>query len=421
MITLGLRRSMGGAIFDSAGKLGPVSRSVLNAVLALVLVLVMSQANTQNVTSDGARALVVTQSVDTTGHSMIAAKSVMAADTAFGYATNRLATPIANAAAIASLDPRTYPPGLSQSQVLSVAKTHISGYLGRLVSNVTEYLSANGYSSGWYSYQQTLTVSGKTKYLIFALYIGAAGRPLYGDPELLDETPTLMFAVYTALAVRTGLPQTWAYPDAGSLKWQLRDLSMNPVSAWTTADTHGAYDQPQGHVTDPEWGLKCLVSKAADPACPVSYPDMRTLIDRYAATFGIVDYVRMVQPVYVVGPGGTRFAKAALDVYERSIHLPSCCCDNSPLIYTNKFHIGYLLERQVERALVNPGGTWSIINHFSSTAVSPTEDKTKSLATSRTEAANLNPEIIRPDTGILVDISTLQPWQIVNLAPITYH
>ena len=343
--------------------------------------------------------LLLTQSVDASGAASVTGTAIIAGDTPAGLGANKIGTPIAHASQIASIRPWRSIGSLSQSALIGSAAAHMKGNVAQLVKSLKGYLDSQGYASVWYAYDQALSLNGRRKYLVWTLYVDATGRPEYADPQVLDDQPLLLYAVYTPLAVKKGLPQGWQYPNAGTLRWQLRDLHFAPVSAWQSEDVHGAFDQPQGGITDPDFGLKCLADQRWNSACPAGVPDVKTLIDRQSTAFAIFDYVRKLQPVYTAGSGGKRVAAAAIDVYERSVRLAECCCDTAAMFFINKFRIGYKLQLSADRVMVNADGSWSLGNHMSRVALSPTEDRTRSVPTARVEVPKLTSKVISPDSG----------------------
>ena len=367
-----------------------------------------------------ARMLLLIQSVDSSGASSVTGTAIIAGYTGAGLGANKIGTPISHASRIAGVRPWRYNGSMSQTALIKSAAAHMTGYVKPLVKDLGAYLDSQGYASVWYTYEQTLLLSGRPKYLVWTLLVDGSGRAQYADPQVLDDQPVLLYAIYTPLAVKKGLPQGWQYPNAGTLRWQLRDLRFAPVSAWHSEDLGGAFDQPQRGVTDPDFGLKCLADRGSSPACPASVLDVKTRIERLSAALAVFDYVRMLQPVYTAS-GGKRVAAAAIDVYERSVRLAECCCDTAVMSFINKFRIGYKLELSADRVLVNADGSWSLENHLSSVALSPAEDKTRSLPTALLEVPALNSKVISPDSGVLVDIASFAPGQIVNFAGITYR
>jgi hypothetical protein len=369
--------------------------------------------------------LTVNQTVDTNGATSITAYASLSGYASGGYGSEQFGTPIPVAAAIGALPTRPYAATLTRTQLLDQAKARLREASPLLFAAVVNYMRTYGYGAAWFSLQQALNWNGKTAYLVWTAYLDHQSRPVYGDAQLVEEQPTILYALYTPLAVKRGLPQGWQFPDGGTLRWQLRDFHFNPITRWESVDTQGAYDQPQGRVTDPDLGVRCLVdSSYRSPTashCPSVYPDLRKLIDTKKATFGVLDYVRYLQPVYTNAPGGSRVAAAAIDVYERSIRVPSCCCDTLALSYLNRYRIGYKLQVQTDRVSVEASGAWRLLSHVSTEAVSPVETKERSVATVREQIALLPGMVIRPDTGILVELAAFPPGQIVHLASVTYQ
>jgi hypothetical protein len=398
-------------------------KAMRNIALALLAIVsgVGSSTRAAVLAPAQARMLLLVQSVDSAGASSVTGTAIIAGNTPAGLGANKIGTPIAYASQVAGVRPWRSVGSLSQADVIKSATAHMAGNVKRLAEDLSAYLASQGYASVWFTYEQTLLLNGRPKYLAWTLFVDGTGRVEYADPQLLDDQPLIVYAIYTPLAVKKGLPQGWQFPNAGTLRWQKRDLRFAPVSAWQSRDLGGVFDQPQGGVTDPDFGLKCLADGRWGPACPAGVLDVKTLIDQESAVFAVFDYVRMLQPVYTAASGGRRVAAAAIDVYERSVRLAECCCDTAAMSFTNKFRIGYKLELSADRVLVNPDGSWSLENHLSSVALSPTEDRTRSVPTALPDVAGLNSKVISPESGVLVDIASFAPGQIVNFAAITYR
>jgi hypothetical protein len=282
-------------------------------------------------------------------------------------------------------------------------------------------MQEHGLVSGWFTYQQKVLSGGRAKILATSIQIAAGGAPVFSGASLLDQTPVVLHAVYTAGAVKRGIPAGWAYQDAGMLRYELRDASWNPASPARALDLGGVYDEPQpnGGVTfDPDLGLKCLVSRVPSPSCPQGFDDIKGLLAVTKASFALVDYVRMVQPVYEAGSGGTQHARAAMDVVERVVRMPSCCCNDAGLTFTNRIRIGFALALSADRYLVQPNGSYRKVTTLKSVAISPTQEIRGAVPVKRSDLAALSGEIVSPVTKALVSVGDFP--QIVNLAAVTY-
>ena len=146
--------------------------------------------------------------------------------------------------------------------------------------------------------------------------------------------------------------------------------------------------------------------------------DVKALMDKASAQFAIADYVRMVKPVYEAKGDGTQVARAAMDVFERIVKQPSCCCSSAGLTYSNKIRIGYLLDSQADRYLEQPTGAYSKLALVKRASLSPSQEFSGAVPVKRPDLPALNGEIISPVTRALAWVKDFP--QIVNLSAITF-
>lgn len=219
-------------------------------------------------------------------------------------------------------------------------------YHNMLKAGILPYMADHGYTTAMFDYGQRVVVAAspapRIKWLSWRVLIDSTGRERYADVKLLDEAPQTLYVSYTPKKVAEGLPNGFAYPDAGKIKWNMMDSSGNAISAITTIDVNGAYDEPTAQVDapdplpagctrnpddgqvacDPDYGLKCLINNQSDPGCPTAYKDVRQLIEDTAPAATIVDYTRKVQPIYEDVDNGdgtsTSVAKTAVSIDTRT-------------------------------------------------------------------------------------------------------
>lgn len=304
----------------------------------------------------------------------------------------------------ATLHPRDYGSAMTQRALLESARQHIALQRPALVITLTALMRDRGVQSAVFSYDQEVIVAGTSqpKRLVWRMLIDQSSRALFGDPQLHDQRPLLVHVTYTPRAVTTGLPQSWAYPDAGQLTWQLVDSRMQPQSARTVIDTRGAYDalpSTPGTAIDPQAMLRCLVDARSNVACPGDVIDVRRLIDDTAATGAIVDYVSKVAPLYdsIETPAGSgRFeqvARQTLRIDDRSVNRSECGGDAT---YRNVGIYGFMLRSRVERYVVDRTGRFNLINSVASSRVSPITSFDVSRRVSAGQIATLGQWIIDP-------------------------
>ena len=333
---------------------------------------------------------------------------------------------IPNAASTVSMQPLILPlSGLGSVEIEGLAKPWFQARLSGLATQLVNHLTGTGQESAWFDYQQSVSSKGKKKYLVFSVSVKRNGDYTWSGVSVVDVAPTTVYITYTSKTVQQGLPSSWAYPNAGNLQYDVRNVNFQAVTTPIVLATMGAYDAPQASdastVVDPDAGLKCLIDRDSAPGCNRSFPDARSLIKTTDSVRAMVDYVRMVKPAYSEEPDGSQVANMTLDIYERQIRIPSCSCD-SP-VYSNRQRYGYRLETTIDRYIVSPDGSYSMANRFLGASVSPTHDQLKSIPISRTQVPTLVDQILNPAEGQLnlLAVDSFAPGQIVNLAPITYR
>lgn len=219
-------------------------------------------------------------------------------------------------------------------------------YHNILKPGILPYMRDNGYTTAIFDYGQRVQVDAtpvpRIKWLSWRVVIDSSGRERYSDAKLLDEAPQALYVSYTPKAVTDGLPPGFAYPDAGTIKWHMTDTSGVAITSSVTIDVNGVYDEPfalaeaappypAGCVLDTgdnqvscdvDFGLKCLINKLSDPACPTGHKDVRELMDDTAPAYAVVDYARKVQPVYEDVDNGdgtfTSVAKTSVSIDTRN-------------------------------------------------------------------------------------------------------
>ncbi|TXF11577.1 hypothetical protein [Pelomicrobium methylotrophicum] len=401
----------------------------MRRILTLLLVAFAAALQAAPLTDAGRKALSVYQIVDDQSGDLVTTVDARYGTPSMGgsgVSLDYFAKKIPNPSSVGTLPIRSYPAGMTQSQVLAAAKDHIFANAPALFASIKSFMKANGVSVASFTFQQKVYISSLTrpKYIVWSAIIDAQSRPMYRDPVLADELPMILQAVYTSKRVMDGLPSSWSYSEGGILKYRLLDMQLQPQTSWTSIDTGGAFDEPQpgdNVAYDPDFGVKCLANKASSPSCPQGYPDMKALIDQTGAIAGILDYVRMVQPVYDQDPAtGDLIARAAISVDKRTLNYAGCTSSASNL-YSNEGRIGYTLITTVDRYMVAADGAYAYLNQFNGTSISPTESYSASLSVSGT-ASDLNAKIIEPKSNPaqLVDVSA-SPWNrmVVYLDPIT--
>ncbi|PZP55130.1 MAG: hypothetical protein DI596_11835, partial [Azospira oryzae] len=351
----------------------------MRRILTLLLVAFAAALQAAPLTGAGRKALSVYQNVDDQSGNLVTTVEARYGTPSMGRAGVSLdyfGKKIQNPSAVGTLPVRSYPAGMTQSQVLAAAKDHIFANAPALFSSIRSFMSVNGMAVASFTFQQKVYISNlsRPKYIVWSAIIDGKSRPMYRDPVLADEVPTILQAVYTSRRVMDGLPSGWAYAEGGTLKYRLLDMRFNPLTGWTSINTGGAFDEPQpgdNVAYDPDFGVKCLANKASNPACPQGYPDVKSLIDQKGALAAILDYVRMVQPVYDQDPAtGDLVARASVSVDKRTLNYAGCTASTSNT-YSNEGRIGYTLLTTVDRYMVSADGAYAYLNQFNGTSISP--------------------------------------------------
>ena len=211
-------------------------------------------------------------------------------------------------------------PWPTQTTVLAAVNANFAAAKTVLASQMAAYMNKLGASSGFFTYAQRVNIQGNPNPVIATIQamVDGQGRIRYSGARIIPETVTYMVATYTSKAIAASLPAIYAFPNAGKLAYHLVDLHGLQITADTVIDTGGAYDAPpltqadaappypagctvdaNGVVScDPDFGVKCLINKASNAACPQTQPDFVSLLNQSGSQSGFVDYARQLAPVY---------------------------------------------------------------------------------------------------------------------------
>ena len=324
---------------------------------------------------------------------------------------------------------------LTDAMVMLSAKNAITSARDAFSTSVVSFINKNGIDNSWIQFSQqvhTLPLIGgklRTKYISFVATINASGAINFPKPQLIDVSPLILFATYVPKAVTAGLPQGWAYPNAGVLTYELRDDLFNIVSGTQSSiNVNGAYDEPSVAANtpfDPDAGLKCLHGNVLNSAsnCTsvrlnavgVPYTDIKTLVGNLGASYSIVDYVRKVQPVYC-GPGSTpnnclppvgptNTAQTSINVTSRTLTWNGCL---DKVDFNVKSSIGFTLAVNIDRTRGATNGAWGIINKFQSTNQSKPMlfDDTIVVNVATANSPSISTAMIDPFTKAVIQKST---------------
>ncbi len=306
---------------------------------------------------------------------------------------------------------------MTKDEILTAAKAIMSPAKANQIANLIKGVITQGkVGSGVFIYDQQIRPKGSSRdmKLSWSVTVTENGYVFAPDPKVTDPDPTTVYMLYTSLATQSGLPSTWTYADAGTLKWQLRKADGSPASAWTTVNTGGAFDELD---TDSEFIINCLANNNT-AGCPTGYVDAKKLISDTASVSAVIDYVRKVAPAYdeSIDPstGDTIYQPQMAVSYDQRLLSQSTCLGGQ---FRNVGRLGYNLKTTVDRFQVTPEGFVQQVNSFSSNSLSPTQsfDITANLTTSIAYASS---KIISPFTAEILNISEMPGVQYA--APIVY-
>jgi hypothetical protein len=207
------------------------------------------------------------------------------------------------------------------------------------------------------------------------------------------------------------------------MTYELFSTTGTALSGVASVNTGGAYDAPQASSTgvDNDAGLECLIDNTSSSTCSQSYPSAKGLIGSLSAKFAIVDYLRMVQPVYnsVESPAGsgTYVQQPAVDlaVTLRTWYYASCTTKS----FHNTGYYGYTLSTDIDRYYVQSDGSYSKVFSYTGESSSPYQNYDYTRGISDAEYAVLSGDMIDPSdpSDALLAASTV-PY-LVEFASLT--
>jgi len=296
------------------------------------------------------------------------------------------------------------------------SRTIVNGVIAQLKTA----MKASQSSSAIFQYDQEVQVLDPTTpppHLIWTVYVDSGGRVFYGDPIVIPASPTYIYAIYTPLSVASGLPAGWAYPDAGTLRYQVLKVKDNSlVQMWVTLNVNGAYDDPvqslnTGINVDPDKGLKCLMNKNSG-GCTIAYSDMVGLLGQNGSVVAVVDYTRQLQPTMQNNADGTVSPKTAVSYDQRNWSWSTCT-------YQNIGSLGMELNAQTDRYLAMPNGQYSKMGTATQKSQAPTQPFNISAGVAPGYVSALSSYVFDPiSAGNPISQAGMIPG-IINLAPIS--
>lgn len=275
---------------------------------------------------------------------------------------------------------------VDQSAVMKEAGYWMTYEFEPMKQRIAGWLRSRGLAQTYYTYRQEVMVNTaagpRKKSLTLMASIDSAGRATHGAPKLVDADPVIVEALYTPLAAAEGLPAEWKFPNAGTLRWRLLNQRYVELTAWATIDVQGFYDNATDG--DPLAKVPCLVDRA-HTGCGQTVTTVRDLIDQQGASYGMVSYVRRIEPFYP--DTATNDEVAPNNVMSVDQRIWNC----SAMIHRGSF--GMEVALQADQFLVQPSDpayAFRKVGEQGGRSLSPTTSY--EVAASRTDITGYSPE-----------------------------
>jgi hypothetical protein len=402
----------------------PLTNVIMKTLLLACLLaggVVTAQAQStpsRPLTSAGAKTMaVINQEAILGGTTALTAQLAPLTSSSSGFGTTRMVTKLPGSP-VMPMPRMNIPSPVDQGVAIAAAVAWMDGEFPGFKSRVGVWLAEQGVSTAVFNYTQEIMVNTivgpKKKAMAFNAVIDRSGRVTHGAPKIVDADPTILEATYVPLAPAAGLPASWRYPDAGQIAWRVLNKRYEPLSGWKLEQVYGAFDQPQVD-GNPDAGLACLVDKRNTSGCPGA-TDIRNLMDAAGTSFGLVSYIRTLEPVYTANGDGTESAQSAISVDSRSWD-----CIN----YNNKGNFGFLLSLRADQFLVRPltGTTsYNLIQQYAGQGISPNQAYDLSVPVASLGATNPDSVIISPDPtdpGLWARSDPIKMKNVVYVGPVT--
>lgn len=293
------------------------------------------------------------------------------------------------------------PTGLpTQDDAADIANAHLRAHYAGVKTSLGTYMRKYGITSAWFNFKQRveLDVNGspETWTIYWDFFTDANNRGAFGEAKIVPDDPKTLYVVYTPLRVANGLPASFAFDGAGTLKYQLRDAQFQPVTNWVTVNVGGIYDTLESGLESHDGGLACMMD-TSKAGCTPSTTDVKNLMDRTGAVMTVVDYTRRVEPVYEAQPDGTTKPKMTAKLLNRQLVYSGC----NPPTFRNVGDLQYTLATTVARYLAGPVGSprtvqYEQIQEFQGTYESPGLPYDLSMQVPRRDTVDLAPKAIDP-------------------------
>lgn len=303
----------------------------------------------------------------------------------------------------------------TMAEIEASAKASLVPQQDTLLSKMRAAAVAARVSGVVWIFAQTVRPKGSVRNMKLSWYllIAPGGRVLTMDPKVVEEDPTVVYMVYYSKAVGRSLPASYAWADAGLIKWQLRRYDGTAVTGWTTVDTGGAYDAPDN---DSEQGPRCVATAETLGSCVQGVTTARKLMADNASRKSVIDYVRAVEASYNPASNGEYTPDVKISFDTRQYTRISCSVGT----YRCAGSVGYTVVETLDRyTMADTDALPSKLNSLSGLNSSrPAQTFDVSVAVSDKPAV-VDPFVIDPFDQPLALVSTSQMPGIISIAPMT--
>lgn len=226
-----------------------------------------------------------------------------------------------------TIEVMSYDNPTTQEAALAKARIWVQKSAIPFKNSFAAWLAKNGISMGIINYNQDVNILvggvAKKKKLYFNMTVDPTGRAVYGSPQLVEQSPTLLEIAYISKRPSPGMPDSYIHAEGGLLKYRLVDMLPNgELSAreWMAIDTNGAFDAelPDSNgMQDPGKFVRCLMNKTTGTFCPSQYPDIAKLMSDNGVIYAYVNYIRGAAPQYKKQADGTYQAVVKVEYTSR--------------------------------------------------------------------------------------------------------
>jgi hypothetical protein len=249
-------------------------------------------------------------------------------------------------------------------------------------------------------------------------------------PVVKQPNGTTLVVNYTPLQLSDNLPSDWAYPNAGTVGYQLLDATGAPLTGWQYINVNGAYDAT-AMSQDTNLAL-CMLGPNLGSSCPAA-TTVASLMSSTGATSALVTYYYEIGAKYSSGSGSTAIPDILIAEDTRNFTCTAVPANNSQCAmsctsYNNLGMLGAVLEEdalQYQVTGIDGSGTpnYTALGSLHNNVVSPIEafDKAAPIVSDGTDQMSYDPQLIAPlplsDTS-LAAISSFPSSVLAYVAPL---